>query len=63
MAEWRLPRIEDFDAAALLRAEGEAVARAKFFLDMGVDADETVAVVRVMMVGLAQVAAVMRRRP
>jgi adenylate cyclase len=60
MADWRLPRIEDFDAAVLLRAEGEAVARAKFFLEMGVDADETVAVVRVMMVGLAQVAAVMR---
>jgi adenylate cyclase len=35
-----LPRIEDPDAAVLPRVDGEAVAYAKVFLDMGVDPDE-----------------------
>jgi adenylate cyclase len=55
-----LPRIEDPDAAVLPRADGEAAARAKFFIDMGVDPDETVAVMRVLMEGLGHAAAMMR---
>ncbi|MBV8930781.1 MAG: adenylate/guanylate cyclase domain-containing protein, partial [Mycobacteriaceae bacterium] len=55
-----LPRIDDPDAAVLSRADGEAVARAKFFLEMGVDPEETVAVMRVLMDGLSHAAAMMR---
>jgi adenylate cyclase len=54
------PRIDDPDAAVLLRADAEAVARGKFFLDMGVDPDETVAVMRVLIAGLGYAAATMR---
>src|SRR5258708_11075827 len=56
-----LPRIEDPDAAVLPRVDGEAVAYAKVFLDMGVDPDETVAVMRVLMEGLQHAAAMMRQ--
>lgn len=56
-----LPRIEDPDAAVLPRVDGEAVAYAKVFLDMGVDADETVAVMRVLIEGLQHAAAMMRQ--
>jgi adenylate cyclase len=55
-----LPRIEDPDAAVLLRADAEAAAHAKFFIDMGVDVDETVAVMRVLMESLGHAAAMMR---
>jgi len=55
-----LPRIEDPDAAVLLRADGEAVARAMFFIDIGVDPEETVAVMRVLMESLGHAAAMMR---
>lgn len=55
-----LPRIEDPDAAVLPRVDGEAAAHAKFFIDMGVDPDETVAVMRVLMEGLNHAAAIMR---
>jgi adenylate cyclase len=55
-----LPRIDDPDAAVLPRADAEAAARAKFFLDMGVDCDETAAVMRVLIDGLGQAAAMMR---
>ena len=41
-----LPRFEDPDAAVLLRADAQAVARVKFFVDMGVDLEETIAVMR-----------------
>jgi len=56
-----LPRIEDPDAAVLSRVDGEAVAHAKVFLDMGVEADETVAVMRVLIEGLQRAAAIMRQ--
>lgn len=56
-----LPRIEDPDAAVLPRVDGEAVAYAKVFLDMGVDPDETVAVMRVLIEGLQHAAAMMRQ--
>lgn len=55
-----LPRIDDPDAAVLLRADAEAAARAKFFLDLGVDPDETVAIMRVVMESLGHAAAIMR---
>jgi adenylate cyclase len=56
-----LPRIADPDAAVLPRVDGEAVAYAKVFLDMGVDPDETVAVMRVLIEGLQHAAAMMRQ--
>ena len=46
------PRIDDPDAAVLLRADGKPIAHAKFFLDMGVEPDETVAVMRMLIAGL-----------
>ena len=55
-----LPRIEDPDAAVLLRADAEAAARAKFFLDVGIDPQDAVAVMRVLMEGLSHAAAMMR---
>ncbi len=55
-----LPCIEDPDAAVLLRADGEAAARAKLFLDMGIDPEDTVAVMRVLVESLGHAAAIMR---
>jgi adenylate cyclase len=55
-----LPRIDDPDAEVLLRADGSAVARAKFLLDLGMDSDDAVAVMRVVMHSLGHVAAIMR---
>jgi adenylate cyclase len=55
-----LPRIDDPDAAVLLRADAQAAARAKLFLDLGIDPDDTVAVMRVVMEGLSHAAAIMR---
>jgi adenylate cyclase len=56
-----LPRVEDADAAVVPRADALAVGHAKFFLDLGADDDETVAIMRVLMQGLERAAAVMRR--
>ncbi|HME74661.1 MAG TPA: adenylate cyclase regulatory domain-containing protein [Mycobacterium sp.] len=56
-----LPRIDDADAAVLPRVDALAVGHAKFFLDLGADEDETVAIMRVLMQGLERAAAVMRR--
>jgi adenylate cyclase len=55
-----LPSSEGPDAPALSRADAEAVVRAKAFLDMGFDADEVVAVVRVLAEGLGRAAEAMR---
>ena len=55
-----LPRFEDPDAAVLLRADAQAVARAKFFVDMGVDLEETIAVMRAVGESLRHIAAMMR---
>jgi adenylate cyclase len=52
--------IDDPDAAVLLRADGEAAARAKFFLDLGFDPDDTVAMMRVVIENLGHVAEIMR---
>ena len=55
-----LPRIDDPDAAVLLRADGEAAARAKLFLDLGIGPEDTVAVMRVLVESLDHAAAIMR---
>ena len=55
-----LPRIEDPDAAVLLRADGQAAARAKVFLDLGIEPEDAVAVMRVVMESLGHAAAIMR---
>ena len=52
--------IDDPDAAVLLRADGEAAARAKFLLDLGFDPDDTVAMMRVVVENLGHVAEIMR---
>ena len=53
-------QVDDPDAAVLLRADGEAAARAKFFLDLGFDPDDTVAMMRVVIENLGHVAEIMR---
>ena len=55
-----LPCIEDPDAAVLLRADGEAAARAKILLEMGIAPDDAVAVMRVLVESLGHAAAIMR---
>ncbi|CAM2836427.1 adenylate/guanylate cyclase domain-containing protein [Mycobacterium intermedium] len=55
-----LPRIDDPDAAVLPRADAEAVKHAKAILDLGYDPEETVAVMRVLVLSLGQAAAMMR---
>jgi adenylate cyclase len=55
-----LPRIEDPDAAVLPRADVEAAAQAKTFIDFGAEPDDAVAVVRVLSDGLRRTAATMR---
>jgi adenylate cyclase len=56
-----LPRVEDPDAAVLLRADSEAAVRAKVFIDMGFTREQVIAVSRVLGQGLAQTAEVMRQ--
>jgi adenylate cyclase len=56
-----LPRADDPDAAILLRADSEAAARAKIFIDMGLSREQVIAVTRVLGHGLAQTAEVMRQ--
>jgi adenylate cyclase len=55
-----LPRIDDPDAAVLPRADAEAVARVKFFLDLGYNPEDAVAVMRVLVESLGHAAAMMR---
>ncbi len=55
-----LPRIDDPDAAVLSRVDGEAVARAKFFLDVGIEDKQMIMAVRLLYEGLAHAADVMR---
>jgi adenylate cyclase len=55
-----LPRIEDPDAALLLRADGEVAAQVKVILSLGIDREDAVAVVRVMMESLGHAGAIMR---
>jgi adenylate cyclase len=55
-----LVREDDPDAAVHLRADGAAAAHAKEFLELGIDADQVVQVVRVLADGLSHAAEVMR---
>jgi adenylate cyclase len=55
-----LPCIDDPDAAVLLRADGEAVAQAKMFLDLGIEPEGVIAVMRMLVDGLGHAAAIMR---
>jgi adenylate cyclase len=55
-----LVRIDDPDAAVHLRADGAAAAHAKQFLELGIQPDQVVQVVRVLAEGLSHAAQVMR---
>jgi adenylate cyclase len=55
-----LPRIDDPDAAVLLRADGEAAARAKNLLELGIAPEDAVAVMRIVVESLSHAAAIMR---
>jgi adenylate cyclase len=55
-----LPRIEDPDAADVLRVDSEAAAQARMILDLGIEPDDVVSVLRVMKDSLGHAAAVMR---
>ena len=48
-----MPTADDPDAAILLRADSEAAARAKVFIDMGLSREQVIAVTRVLGHGLA----------
>ena len=55
-----LVRVDDPDAAVHLRADGTAAAHAKDFLELGIQPDQVVQVVRVLAEGLSHAAEVMR---
>lgn len=55
-----LPRIEDPDAAVLLRADAEAAIGATFLLDLGIPPEDAVAITRVMTESLGHAAAILR---
>lgn len=55
-----LSRVDDPDAAVHLRADGVAAAHVRRFLDVGLDPDHLVLVVRVLAEGLSHAAEVMR---
>lgn len=55
-----LPRIADPDAAVLPKADVEIAARTKYFVDVGAEPDDAVAVIRVLADGLRRAAATMR---
>jgi adenylate cyclase len=56
-----LPRSDDPDAIVHLRADSEAAARVRIFLDMGLSREQVIAVARVLGHGLAQTAEAMRQ--
>ncbi len=55
-----LARVDDPDAAIHMRADGEAAAYAQRFVEMGLNPDQVVLVVRVLAEGLSHAAEVMR---
>ena len=55
-----LPRIEDPDAAVVPLVDGQAVAHAKYLLDIGLNPAEAVAVVKVLTEGFGRFTAMMR---
>jgi len=55
-----LVRVDDPDAVVHMRADGEAAAHAQRFIELGLDPDQMVLVVRVLAEGLSRAAEVMR---
>ena len=55
-----LARVEDPDAVVHMRADGEAAAYAQRFVELGLDPEQVVLVVRVLAEGLSRAAEVMR---
>jgi adenylate cyclase len=55
-----LARVDDPDAVVHMRADGEAAAYAQRFIELGIDPDQVVLVVRVLAEGLSHAAEVMR---
>ena len=55
-----LVRVDDPDAVVHMRADGEAAAYAQRFVELGLDPDQVVLVVRVLAEGLSRAAEVMR---
>jgi adenylate cyclase len=55
-----LARVDDPDAVVHMRADGEAAAYAQQFIQLGVDPDQVVLVVRVLAEGMSHAAEVMR---
>jgi adenylate cyclase len=55
-----LSRVDDPDAAVHMRADGAAAAHARRFIELGLDPEQVVLVVRVLAEGLAHAAEVMR---
>ena len=56
-----LPRVDDPDAPVHLRADAEAAARARVFVDAGFTREQVIAAARVLAQGMAQTAEVMRQ--
>jgi adenylate cyclase len=56
-----LPRVDDPGAVVQSRADSESVLRSKALIDFGFDADEVVAIVRVLAEGLGHAAEMMRK--
>lgn len=56
-----LPRVDDPDAKVHLRADAEAAARARVFVDAGFTREQVISVARVLGQGMAQTAEVMRQ--
>ena len=55
-----LPHVDDPDAPAFMRPDGDSAVHIKRFLDLGIDPDLMLVVVRVLAQGLANAAEVMR---
>jgi adenylate cyclase len=56
-----LPRADDPDAVVHLRADSQAAANARVFIDMGLSREQVITVSRVLGQGMAQTAEAMRR--
>ncbi len=55
-----LPVVEDPDAPVFMRPDGDPAVHIKRFLDLGIDADQLLSIVRVLAEGLSHAAEVMR---
>ena len=55
-----LPQVDDPDAAVFMRSDGDTAVHIKAFLDMGIDPEQVLTIVRVLAEGLSNAAEVMR---